>query len=232
MIRYCLIKSELTRKDKKFIAMVSNSETKYLDDLISYMIREGSGLTRAQVMASFEGLTKAVEFWLANGYAISTPLFKVKASITGTFADEKERFDPKQHKLNLRASAGSALKQLEMSVTPVYTDVKSKNPVVLQFKDLTTESKNSTITPGGIAVVKGFHLSFPKEDHQQGVFLVATDDSATEVRAAVYSIIQPSEIHFQLPLAPAGKYWLEVRTILKEEEDIQVGRLPEPLLIE
>jgi hypothetical protein len=34
MIRYCLIKSELTRKDKKFIAMVSNSETKYLDDLI------------------------------------------------------------------------------------------------------------------------------------------------------------------------------------------------------
>lgn len=118
-----------------------------------------------------------------------------------------------------------------MSVSPVYVDVISKRPIVMEFTDFTTESNNSRLSPGGIGRVKGLHLSFSKEDPQQGLFLVSEALMVNEIRAAVYSLLLPSELHFQLPAAPPGRYWLEVRTRLVPDEKLQVGRLQELLLI-
>ncbi len=51
MIKYCLVENALSENNKKnYLAKVYRLENKSLDDVIQYMVEEGSGLTRHLVV--------------------------------------------------------------------------------------------------------------------------------------------------------------------------------------
>ena len=83
MLKYCLSENSLTNEVTSYLAQVYCQENKKLDDIISYMIAEDTGLTRPQAMAYFEKLTQAVLHFAGEGHSISTPLFQVRPTITG-----------------------------------------------------------------------------------------------------------------------------------------------------
>ena len=51
MINYMLVENSITAEKETCYAVVSSPGTKNLDDIITHMIEEGSGLTRPQAMA-------------------------------------------------------------------------------------------------------------------------------------------------------------------------------------
>ena len=94
MIKYALRKNQLAFGEPNFVVHVSCMTRKTLDDLVSKMVEEGTGLTRPQAMAYFEKLTQIVISFLEDGCSVNTPLFRVRPTIKGVFNKFNDTFDP------------------------------------------------------------------------------------------------------------------------------------------
>lgn len=212
MLKYILLKNHMAKGDEKYVALVTNTGTKNLDDIIEMMIDEGTGLTRPQALAYFERLMQSIAFWLSQGYAVNTPLVKFKASITGKFYEEYDLFDPERHQIRLRSTPGSRFNDLLELIKPERVRISDQSPAVTNFIDVCSNTNNEQISSGGIAMVRGTQLAFDKDDQTQGIFLQPIDESEPEVRIETYAKILPKEVHLQLPAIAAGEYVCTVRT--------------------
>ena len=108
MINYILVENDITAENESCYAIVSSPGTKNLDDIITHMIEEGSGLTRPQAMAYFERLTQSVIHYANQGYSIATPLFRTRPTICGVFKGKGDKFDPERHQIKIRGKIGRA----------------------------------------------------------------------------------------------------------------------------
>lgn len=232
MTKYYLTKNYLLNDENKFVAMVFNSKPKDLNDIISYMVNEGAGLTRPQAIAYFERLMQTVGFWLENGCAVNTPLVKFHTSISGSFRDEMDCFDVSRHQLNIRATPGNRMKSIVTNAKLERSKALNKVPVVLYCIDILTEEENSVVSPGGIGILRGLALSFDKADPQQGVFMVPASKYGPEVRVVKYSLIKPQQVHFLCPPLVPGEYTVEVRTKSRNGKELLCGALQSAITVE
>ena len=227
MLKYALVESVMTNDPHNCVASVSSPEVKDLNDVIDFMIAEGTGLTRPQAMAYFEKLTQTIEYFVGQGHRVITPLVRVKTTISGVFNDKKDIFDPSRHQLNIRASAGLRLKELPSKIKMEKVEVSQQAPAPELFIDGSSLEVNLSASPGGIGVLKGNRMKFDPSNNALGIFFTSTENPADETRVRVYSGIKPSEIHFQIPELPSGNYTIAVKTISKNGYSIQKGELKE-----
>ncbi|OJV36358.1 MAG: hypothetical protein BGO29_04080 [Bacteroidales bacterium 36-12] len=232
MIKYMLVENAITAETESCYAVVSSPGTKKLDDIITHMINEGSGLTRPQAMAYFERLTQSVIHFANQGYSIATPLFRTRPTICGTFNSKEDKFDPKRHQIKIRGMEGQRLREMPIKITKIVKITDSKqSPVLYTFTDICSETKNKTITVGGIGMLSGKRLRIDTKDPRLGLFFVPTDAPEDKIRVNIYSYNKPSEIHFQIPELAAGEYNLIVQTLSRNGKDILSGKLKESLKI-
>jgi len=225
MLKYLLIENGMVADTKSCIALVSSPESKNLDDVISFMVSEGTGLTRPQALAYFEKLTQTIMYFVGQGHSVTTPLFRVRPTITGLFANKNDSFDASRHQINFRATAGLRLREQVPDIKLEKVKVSQQSPTPITFIDAFSGESNLTATSGGIGVLYGNLLRFDTNDVQQGVFFTPVDTSKNEVRADIYSGIKPSEIHFQIPNMQTGDYYLVVRALSRNGKVIRDGKL-------
>jgi hypothetical protein len=101
----------------------------------------------------------------------------------------------------------------------------------LLFSDVSSGQINSTITPGGIGLLKGHLLKFNPSEETLGVFLSPVENPHTTMRVQVYSIIKPSQIHFQIPMLNAGRYTLSVKTVPRFSKHLRQGQFKYQLTV-
>lgn len=229
MLNYCLVKNPLNSDRANYIAYVSSLDTKNLDDVIDYMVAEGSGLTRPQALAYFEKLTQTMLRFVGEGHTVTTPLFRIRPSITGVFESRIDSFDPSRHHVNIRTSAGVRLRAFSENIKLKKTTVKSQDPVLNTFFDSETETNNKKATVGGIAVLHGKRLRFDPKDNQQGIFFSPVGSPKKEIRASSYSGVKPSEVYFLLPSLEQGAYFVIAKTKTKNSKFINIGKLSDPI---
>jgi len=232
MVKYALKDNKLGENTKGYIAVVSSLGTANLDDLIGYIIAEGTGLTRPQAMAYFEKLTQSVEYFVQLGFSVSTPLFRTRASISGTFANKADSFDSARHKINVRTISGIRLNKLETRLPTVKTKFNSLYPFPEALSDVSSETENGKLTIGGVAVLRGSLLKFDPLDVQQGIFFVAADNPAEEIRAEKYSTIRSNEVNFQIPELEPKDYILIVKSSYYSWSKVRKGEMDNVLKVE
>jgi len=210
MIKYQLRKNLLNTEESNYIAYVKSSGAKSLDDLVTKMVEEGTGLTRPQALAYFEKLTQIVISLLEDGCAVNTPLFMVRPTIKGVFTEYSDIFDSGKHRLSFTMRAGSRvepnLKKVELS------KLKSRLPFIDNFFDGVSRQTKTIATPGGNAEIKGDSLWFNPEDPKQGVFFIPVGDPDTEIRALSFLRVNAKDVSFMIPQLEAGNYILKVKT--------------------
>lgn len=233
MINYMLVENPITAEKETCYAVVSSVGTKNLEDLITHMIEEGSGLTRPQAMAYFERLTQSVIHYVNQGYSIATPLFRVRPTICGTFNGKNDKFDPKRHQIKFRGIEGQCLKELPVRINKIVKVTDSKeSPVLYTFTDICSETSGTLITVGGIGVITGKRLHIATKDERLGLFFSPVNDPENMIRVSIYSYAKPSEINFLIPKLEKGDYKLIVHTISRNGKQIYHGRLAETLKVE
>jgi len=225
MLKYCLLENPMATDSTNFVAYVSSPENKNLDDVINYMIAEGTGLTRPQAMAYFEKLTQTILYFVGEGHSVTTPLFRVRPTITGLFKNMQDNFDPTRHQVNIRTTTGLRLRTFSAGIKMEKSSSNSQSPAPTTFIDAITKESNLTATAGGIGALYGTLLRFDPDDVQQGVFFAPVDTPETEVRAVGYSRVKPAEIHFQIPNLQQGEYIISVKAISKNGKIINTGKL-------
>ena len=228
MIMYALRKNQLAANgEPNFVAYVSCMASKTIDDLVTKMVEEGTGLTRPQAMAYFEKLTQIVINFLEDGCAVNTPLFKVRPSIKGVFTKFNDTFDPSKQKLNYSMTGGTRMEPVLANI--IVEKSKSKIPFIDTFFDGMSRLSNSTITPGGNAEIKGECLLFMLDDPKQGVFFCPEATPAVEIRALAYLRNSFKEVSFMIPQLEPGTYILKVKTG-NDEQGMQCSGILEQVL--
>lgn len=212
MLKYYLVQNPLVKENEKFIALVSSPETKTLEDVVSIMIAEGTGLTRPQALAYFEKLTQTVLGFLKDGHCVVTPFFRVRPTIGGLFNNENDIFDITRHQVNAKFLPGDRLRKLSVESYLQKCELATFQPLVKKFTDAATSAVDTSATPGGIGVVNGKFLQFDVTDLNQGVFFIPENNPETAIRATVYSRIFPKDLSFNIPMLEAGNYRLMVKT--------------------
>lgn len=225
MLKYCLVENLMTNKTAKFIAHVSSLEDKNLDDVIDFMLAEGSGLTRPLALAYFEKLTQTILHFMDEGHSVTTPLFRVRPTITGPFDSKEDKFDANRHEIKVRMTAGLRLRKSSYNTHLEKVEVTPQLPYVSSFYDASSEQKDTSATVGSIGIIVGKQLQFDPSDPSQGVFFVSVDHPQTAIRAKVYSKILPAEIHFNIPMLESGTYKIKVSAASRNEKSINSGVL-------
>jgi len=209
----------------EYIATVNQWVKTDLDQIIDYMVAEGTGLTRPQALAYFEKLIQSFEHFIEIRGGVSTPLFNIRTTITGVFHDKGDKFDPKRHTIQLRISPGSRLKELKSRLKLTKERSQEHTPNPLSFIDYISETKNQMATPQSVATIRGYELKFDPNDVNQGIFFIPENGTKANVRVITYSFIRAKEVHFMIPLLPPGKYTVVVQAIMRGHKKIRGGVL-------
>ena len=213
MVNYAVIENSVL-SDGSYMAKICNSESKELDDVIAYMVAEGTGLTRPQAYAYFEKLVQTFEYFLSQGHRINTPLLRVTPSIGGKMLGKRDVFDPTRHTLHIRSCSGTRLSALENAIKTKKVKYRKALPNPEEFTDSVTGVANLSATPGDIGVLRGNLLKFDKDDLAQGIFFIAENDPTQETRVSSYSGVKPAEVHCRIPNLVPGSYRLVVRAFI------------------
>ncbi len=229
-LKYALLDNRLTEDPNDYAAKVQDLESKSIDDIIDVMIGRGSTVTRAEALSVLEEYSAALEQLLRDGHSINTPLFNLIPSIKGVFYDKNESFNPERHQVRVNVRPGTRLRQIESQIQVERVSASRPTPEPEDFEDVASETRNSQITPGGLAKLTGSRLKYEPNDAQQGVFFI--DAAGAETRVTMIARNKPSELNFQIPATlAAGAYTVEVRVVLPRTTDLRTGQLPQALQV-
>jgi hypothetical protein len=186
-----------------FRVMVYHTRSVELDEVVDLIIRQGSTVTRADILGVLEGFETAVVNLLLEGARVNTPLANDRASVRGIFEEGNLDYDPTRHQVVGAISAGRRLKAVLRSRSQVaHVKARYAAPTLLLYVDCDSEEQNGAVTLRRDGAGDGRLAKFDPADPAQGVFYVHQDGSATRVPVVGHN--KPSKLMFVAPasLAP------------------------------
>jgi hypothetical protein len=229
-IKYYLQQNLLSAKENAYAAHITTVDSQYSRDIIDRMGNRGTTISKVDMEAFLSLLTETICDELSKGYSVKLPFATIGLSVGGIFDGATDAFDKNRHQLRPTITAGPHLKKRVKDFTLQKISKPVSMPDPRQFHDLTTDERNSTITPNGLATIYGSKLKFTTPHPEQGIYFVS-DDGAYEVKTEIIAGTTPSKLVFQVPDLPPGPSWfVEVRIAYgRNGSVIRIGVLPHPL---
>lgn len=208
-ISYALRENLLTANPDDRMAQVVDAQSFTQKDIIREIIKRGSSLTEADIVAYQKLEHEVYRDIVAHGGHINTPLFTTSFSITGVFTNQADSFDKTRHTIKLNVNAGSALKEAAAQAKTQKVETNSTDPYITTITDK-VNGDSSTIKIGSIMELTGSRLKFDASDSEQGVFALT---ASGEVKCEPVIENKPARVMVMLPTTvEVGEFTIEVRT--------------------
>ncbi|MBN1995020.1 MAG: DUF4469 domain-containing protein [Anaerolineae bacterium] len=229
-IHYVLFENHLTAQPDTYKAVAQPIATAGLDEVIERMVEHGSTVTRADILSVLEDYFTAIEEMVLEGLHVNTPSANYNVQLKGVFNGPTDTFDPKRHRLTANTSPGKRLRAMvRRRARAAKGQAVIPTPHPVEYLDLVSNRRNSTLTPGGLGQLTGYRLKFEPNDPRQGLFLApAANGPAT--RVDIIGKNKPGELIFMTPSLAPGQYTLEVRALFGKSE-VRAGALPVALTV-
>ncbi|MGF7137816.1 DNA-binding domain-containing protein [Roseimarinus sediminis] len=205
-LKYYLAENYLTPDPSDFMAQVNTSRSYTLDDVVKEMLRRGTSLTGTDVYAVLNLFHQVIGDVITEGYSINLPLCNGQPSISGVFSSPADSFDPNRHVLKYNLNPGLLIRDAIREIKTEKIDPTDKSPYIEQYIDVLSHTTNDVLTSKGIGEIQGSRIAFDATDEEQGIWLVATDGTATKVSTVAMN--KPSKVIFMVPELAAGEYEL------------------------
>ena len=229
-ISYALRENLLTADPDDCMAQVVDAQVYTQEDVNREIIKRGSSLTEADIVAYQKLEQEVYKEIVANGGHINTPLINTSFSISGVFKNPADSFDKSRHAIKLNVNAGNALKEAASQAKAQKTEAASTDPYITTVTDKVT-GDSATIKAGSIMEITGSRLRFDAADSEQGVFALT---AAGEVRCETVIENKPARLLVMLPASvETGDFTVEVRTKIdasrKTGKTLKTGRFGKTL---
>lgn len=229
-IRCSLVDNKLPPDPNDYRTQVEPSASIGIKELTAAIVRPGSTVTQAELLAAWEEITSEIIRQLKLGNRVVLDLLIAVPSIEGVFNAPDEPFDRSRHHGRIKLSANTLLRKAASELVFEPTNSTVSVPVLHRVDDFTTDALNASLTPGGVARLTGELLKFDPADATQGLFLIAADGTATRVDRVKTNT--PKEQLFVIPGGLArGSYQLEMRVRHANSQNLRKGTLRAPLTI-
>lgn len=208
-ISYALRENMLTSDPDDRMAQVVDARTYTQDDIIREIVKRGSSLTEADIVAYQKLEVEVVRDIIADGGNVNTPLMNTSFSITGVFTGQSDVFDKARHAVKLNINPGTALRDAAAQLKPQKVDASPTDPYITGVCDKVT-GDTALVRVGNVIELTGSRLKFDAEDEEQGVFAITATgetkcDRVIENKPARLLVILPATFE-------PGAFTLEVRT--------------------
>jgi hypothetical protein len=209
-----LYKNRLTEREDDYYGRVINLASVSEDDLIKRVVDAGTDINPATLKASYELLKHEALKAIVRGEIVSFGLGHVALDVQGTFIGASAQWNPKEHKLMARITASKDLRNtLEHTSVRVRGEAPDGN-VISSVTDVASDTVNDTLTPGGIANIKGTRIKIFGDKPEVGLFITSQDTKeVTTVLPNSIGMNDPSRISFVIPATlTSGSYLLSIVT--------------------
>ncbi|MDR1155024.1 MAG: DUF4469 domain-containing protein, partial [Bacteroidales bacterium] len=194
-----------------YLAQPVNVRSYTLQEIFQRISARYPGLTPVQISAAVGEFIEEVLVITENGETVTTPLFNTQLSMPGVYEGAVDVFDAKRHAVRINTNPGVRLREAVRKVKTEKVSVAEPLPHILEVKDVTSDTVNDLITPGGVIQLRGSRLKFLKDQPDNGIFLFRENDAEIELGAIVEN--KPARLIAVLPAyLPQGEYFIEVRT--------------------
>lgn len=210
-IKFSLVNNPLTPDPRNCRAQVVSSGPVTLSEAIDLAVKRGRRISRTDFLLVSGVLFEVLTDLVAEGHTVITPLSRVRPSIKGAFDGEEAAFDAKKHDLGASHTSGALLLEKLAKAKVEKVRARSTLPHLSTYTDRESQTVNTEISPGGMAILAGERLKFDTNDPEQGVFFV--DAGGTETRASGFMDGTAKHVIFCVPSGlPGGEYKLILRT--------------------
>ena len=231
-VKYYLHTNALSLNLTSHKAVIVPHKINHLSDIIDEMLKRGTTLSEADILASLHLFFEVVTQQVQDGNHVNTPIVNLKPGISVGFNDSTDHFDSLRHKLKATASIGPAIKRGMGKAMPEKITKTLTVPVLSAFKDIQSQSVNAIVSPGGIGQIMGSHLKYNPENPAEGIFFVSS--GLEEYKVTNVAIRTLGKLVFSIPSSlSTGNYSLVVkRAFGKSDTSIRTGILATPLSVE
>ena len=229
-LQYALYPNKMSKGTNVYRALVSKQRNYSYDELVRSMAARNLRLNEEEIKGVLGVFMEEVADALENGGSVSTPLFKAKCSVSGLFTGADDSFYRDRHRVRVNLKPGSLLKTMAERVSTRKINSSLPRPFISQFTDMKSGNKNSTVTPGAPAIVKGARLKFNPDDLEQGAFFMNEEKQLIRVPTVMTNHF--SQLAFMVPAGlPPGVYRFLVKSKLNTQQ-LRSGELDSTLLVE
>lgn len=233
MLHYDLTENLLTPIPDDYMARVINVRSYSNSEVADLMLHKGAGMTKSDILSVLELYNEVICDIVAEGDAVTSPLFNAYPSISGAFQGVTDMFQSSRHKVKINLNKGVSLRDAVKRIKTERTKVMEPLPYIVEVKDVLSRTSNDILTPGGVIEIRGSRLKFTESNPDNGVFLI--DEKGTSHRCATVVENKPGRLIIMLlNTLSKGTYTLEVRTTYgpgRENKSIKTGRFIKELFI-
>lgn len=210
MLHYSLTRYSLNGRTDDYKAQVRPSQSYDIERLINRMLNKGTSVTRTDILSVINLYEETIADITTEGDRVNTPLFNTSFSITGMFKGPIDTFDENRHKLRVKFTKGTLLRDAIADVVLEKTRTISQHLQILEVKDSFSGKMNESLTPGGVVEVRGNNIRIAGTNADCGLWFVPDLGDAVKVRTIIQN--KPSVLFAVIPLLAAGTYSIKVVT--------------------
>ncbi len=209
-LNYFLINNHLTPDPNDQTTVVTGVKSYNDEEIAERMLRRGSTVTKADILAVFQNLVTEISYIVSEGDAVNSALIQATPSISGKFNDVRDSFDPSRHKLNYNLRFGKTVRDAMRKTKATKVATPETGPIISMIRDSVSGQADGTLTSGGSLEIFGSRLKVIPDMEGNGAFFIGADGTEYPVVTLVDN--KPSRLIVLIPTLPAGDYILEVRT--------------------
>jgi hypothetical protein len=152
-------------------------------------------------------------YHLCDGFAVNTKYFLVYPNVGGTFDKVVKGYDTDKHPVTFRFRTLAALRALVDRIVIEVEGLADMQGYIDEFIDVTTESVNEMLTPGGMFSIAGHKLKIAGNDPEVGLYFVPETEAAGRVKVSGHLAENTaSKLIGVIPALGAGKWQVVVTT--------------------
>lgn len=210
-----LHQSNLETVKDELIPQVQLNGTLTLEQIIARLAEDSCALSPENLAHAAGLLSEAMEYYLVEGYAVSTPLGTLTPTVTGTWSTD--RIQPDERARNAATVRFTLSPRLKKSLAnPLFREIgigAFRRLSIYGVEDAVTHTLNERLTPGRGFILRGSMLLMNGDLPERGVYFldaatgrtvarVLPDELAVCSRGRIVGIV-PEEL-------PAGEYQVKV----------------------
>ena len=208
-MKYYLVDNKLTEEDN-YSARVLTERTVNQEALIEKMLSKRNLVSKTDIVAVLNSYYEEIIQCIQEGDSLNLPLVNIGYSISGVFDTEDDNFNPDKHKLHVNLNGGKLVNEIKHQIPLKKVIAPSVGTTINTFKDITTQTINTTITPSGIFELNGFRLRIAGDQPEVGLYLVAENGTETQINYIAQN--SHRKIIGQLPALASGVYRIRIKT--------------------
>jgi hypothetical protein len=211
-MRAKLYPSYLPGTEGKYIARTINEAIVTIEDICASMKnRGGFDGSYEEAVKTLRHFIMEMLYQLADGFTVNLGFCTVYPNISGTFANEKEPYNSKNHAIDFRFHALKQLRDIRDDIEVIIEGIADTKGYIVDYTDVMTGAVNETFSQMNEFVITGYRMKVAGDDPSIGLYF---QNTATNAMTKAHSLAENSQSKLIgiFPGIPDGVYKIVIKT--------------------